>query len=130
MLLATASFAQTLPKIFSQAELIHTDQREGKGYLQFGMKHSDTEDDILSLYQDRYPDMGFYKVIITSKRYYYERDSDYKVKYRLLDVDLLSKVGSQCRAYDVSVRQEKIYKDYGVYEHHKISGYYPIECVE
>lgn len=40
------------------------------------MKHADIEDEILELFKETYPDKGFKRVIITSKKYHYKRDDE------------------------------------------------------
>lgn len=113
---------------FSSAKEINPKTKDGKDYLQFGMKQADIEDEILKLYQDLLPSLSFNNVIIISDRYYYERDDNYEVLSRLLDADILSNKNGQCRAYRVRVKQQKFYKDYGVFEHDELEGYYPISC--
>lgn len=113
---------------FNKVKQIDPKNREGKGYLEFGMKQSDIEDEILRLFQESYPSMQFKKVIITSDKFYYQRDSQYNIQYRLLNADILVGRKGNCRAYDVTVKQKKFYANYGVIEEDSVNGFYPIKC--
>lgn len=113
---------------FSQAKKINPNTRKDKGYLQFGMKNADVEDEILSLFQETYPKKGFKRVIITSKKYYYKRDEEWNVVARLLDADILVNNAGKCKAYDVTIKQDKLGQNYGILEEVKVNGYYTIDC--
>lgn len=121
---------ETSPKTdaVSMAKKINPNQREGKGYLKFGMKHADIEDEILTLFQETYPKKAFKRVIITSKKYYYKRDDEYNVTARFLDADILTHSGGKCKAYDITVKQDKFGQNYGTLEEVKVNGFYPIDC--
>lgn len=112
----------------STAKKINPNSRKDKGYLKFGMKQADIEDEILTLFQETYPDKGFKRVIITSKKYKYERDAEWNVVARFLDADILTSSGGKCRAYDVTVKQDKMGKSYATLEEVSVNGYYPIDC--
>lgn len=113
---------------FLSAKQIDPNKRGDKGYLEFGMKQSDIEDEILQLYQEIYPTIQFKKVIITSDKFYFERDSKYNIKFRLLNVDILVVENGKCKAFDVTVKQKKFHKNYGVFEEELVNGFYPINC--
>lgn len=121
---------EILPKTdaISMAKKINPNHRKDKGYLKFGMKHADIEDEILTLFQETYPEKGFKRVIITSKKYYYKRDEEWNIIARFLDVDILTSTGNECRAYDVTLKQDKFGENYGTLEEVRVNGYYPIDC--
>lgn len=121
---------EILPKTdaISLAKKINPNRRKGKGYLKFGMKQADIEDEILELFQETYPDKGFKRVIITSKKYYYKRDNEYNVTARFLDADILTNSGGKCKAYDITVKQDKFGQNYGTLEEAKVNGFYSIDC--
>lgn len=123
-LLQNASAQNTVLNNLEQTPKIDPENR-AIGYLKFGWNQADIEEEALAFIQENYPNHGFKKVYILSDRYQLKRNSSGKLKERSLQFDFFN---DQCKAYDITLKQKRIGKGWGVFELKSINGFYPFDC--